>query len=234
MSNEPDIVIEAFMGHVPHNMIDYITDTLESYDEVIHYLVGMETSPTVGEHMHFIVKSIKSGFYEKFRERVFKRKLALRGRALKNKPRQYGKIRDIKDFEKLASYTVKDQKIKTNMPQDDIDRFVENSHKKFELEGYYLQFLDKIEDFVKTEKVEHEEFKKKSGYYQMHRLDQQRWCAEHPFDLDYPVKLFIIKEMQKVKTESITKGKIDAVWNRWMSKNLSPTEIYYYIYNKRT
>lgn len=233
MSND-DVVIEAFMGHVPHNMIEFVIDTLESYEDCIHYLVGLETSKTVGEHMHFIVKSKKSGFYEKFRERVFKRKLALRGRALKNKPRQYGKIKNIADYEKLGAYTVKDKNIRTNFPQDEIDNFVANSYKKFELEGYYLQFLEKIDDFVKKEKQDHNEIKRQARYFEMSDYEKRQYNEAHPIDLDYSVKLFIIKEMQAAETESITKGKIDAVWNRWMSKNLGPIEIYYYIYKKRT
>lgn len=247
MSNANDIVVEAFMGHVPHSQIDYIVETLKSYEEVINYLVAMETSPTVGEHMHFIIKSVKTSsscFYEKFRERVFKRKLALRGRALKNKPRQYGKIKDIKDYQKIGAYTVKDGNIRTNFPQDEIDLFRENSYKKFELEGYYSQFLEKIDKYVIKLKLEHVQSDKqlKKEWFDTHPttcqnsdMDSPAQCpySADPLDLSRTVKLYIIKELKDSDTESITKGKIDAIWNRWMSKRLSPDEIYKYIYQKR-
>lgn len=232
------------MGHVPHSLIDYVVETIQSYEEVISYLVGLETSPTVGEHMHFIVKTVKSGFYEKFRERVFKRKLALRGKALKNKPRQYGKINNIKDYEKLGAYTVKDKNIRTNFPQDEIDAFCEKSYKKFELEGYYSQFLDKIDKYVVKLKLEHVQSDKqlKKRWFdhhpltvESHDLESPAQCpyAADPLDLSRSVKLYIIKELKDANTESITKGKIDAIWNRWMSARLDPEEIYYNIYTKR-
>lgn len=234
MTNE-EIKVEAFMGHVPHSFIDYVVETLESYEDVIGYLVGLETSPTVGEHMHFIVKTCKSGFYEKFRERVFKRKLALRGKPEKNKPRQYGKIHNIKDYEKLGSYTVKDQNIRTNFPQDEIDHFIKNSHKKFELEGYYTQFLEKIDKFVEKhiiqEKADRKAFKQTDAYINLPYFEKNK---EERINLDRPVKIFIIKELKDSKTESITKGKVDAVWNRWMSSRMTPDDIYYYIYQKKT
>jgi len=233
MTNE-EIQIEAFMGHVPHSLVEYVVQTLESYEEVICYLVALETSTKVGEHMHFIVKTVKSGFYEKFRERVFKRKLALRGKALKNKPRQYGKIKDIKDYEKLGAYTVKDANIRTNFPQDEIDIFCQKSYKKFELEGYYSQFLDKIDKFVEKhitqEKADRLALQKTEAWINQPYFEKNK---DERINLDYPVKIFIIKELKDSNTESITKGKIDAIWNRWMSSRMDPEDIYYYIYQKR-
>ncbi len=223
------------MAHIPHSQIDYVEETLLSYPEVCTYLIGMET--TDFEHMHFVVTTTKQTWYRNFSKRVFIDKFKLRGKAVKGKPRQYGMIGKIKDEYKLKCYTVKDKNIRTNMPQSEIDDYVANSRKKVELEGYYSQILAKIDDFVKNRNSDYLQSQKEisKNYIDTHEKNKnlERSNRRQYDDLPEDVKIFIIKEFQDSKIDSITKGKIDAVWNRWMTKNCDPAQIYYYIYRKR-
>lgn len=231
MTESPKVYTFGFMAHIAHEHIDYVEQTLLEYPEVTTYLIGMET--TDYEHMHFVVHTTKQTWYRNFSKRVFIDKFKLRGKAQKGKPRQYGMIGKIKNEYKLKCYTVKDQNIRTNMPQAEIDEIVQNSHKKVELEGYYTQILAKIDDFVKIRKQDRKQFEKTQEYKNLDTDIKFRNFEKYKFDLDIDVKIFIIKEFQDSGIESITKGKIDAVWHRWSTKNCSPQELYYYIYRKR-
>lgn len=221
----------GFMAHIPHEHIDYVENTLLEYPEVTTYLIGMEQ--TDYEHMHFVVHATKDTWYRNFSKRVFIDKFKLRGKATKGKPRQYGKIGKIKDQYKLKCYTVKDKNVRTNMPQNEIDEYVENSRKKVELEGYYSSILAKIDDFIKIRKADRKEWEAQEYYKNLDTQQKNKDFEKYYNDLDIDIKLFIIKEFQESKLESITKGKIEAVWNRWMTINCTPDQIYYYIYRKR-
>ena len=221
----------GFMAHIEHKHIDYVEQTLLEYPEVTTYLIGMEQ--TDYEHMHFVVHATKDTWYRNFSKRVFIDKFKLRGKATKGKPRQYGKIGKIKDQYKLKCYTVKDKNIRTNMDQKEIDDYLENSTKKVELEGYYTQLLAKIDVFHEKWLSDRNEYTKQEYYKNLDTIQKSSDFDKWNFDLDTQIKIFIISEFKKNNLESITKGKIEAVWNRWSSKNLSPSEIYYYIYRKR-
>lgn len=223
------------MAHIRHEHINYIEDTIKEYPEVTTYLIGMETKDY--EHMHFVVNATSQTWYRNFSKRVFIDKFGLRGRARKDAPRQYGKISKIKDVYLLKCYTVKDQNIRTNMPQQEIDDYIENSTKKVELEGYYSSFLAKIDDFVEKRNDDYTQSRREicKQNFDTHEKNQnlERVSRREHDDLPEDVKIFIIKELQAEKFESITKGKIDSIWNRWQTKNCTPSQIYYYIYKKR-
>jgi len=48
--------------------------------------------------------------YHKFSKRVFTDKYKLRGKAIKDNPRQYGMVQGIRDKDKMIAYTIKDGK----------------------------------------------------------------------------------------------------------------------------
>jgi len=140
----------SFMAVIKHDQIEYVQETIQEYDSVTEYLIGMETSAdshqdNSGEHMHFLVK-MSDTHYKNFADRVFRKKFNLRGQARKGLPRQYGKIREIQDLEKMAAYTVKDGNIRTNMEDKDIQRWIELSFKK----DADKEFRDMIYEYLDT------------------------------------------------------------------------------------
>ena len=108
----------AFMGHMPLDDYDYLEDTLKEYD-IGGYLIGAEVSSTGVEHYHFLVE-MTSKDYHLFSERIFRKHYKLRGRASKGQARQYGKLKEIRDFERLKAYTMKEGNIRTNMSEEDL------------------------------------------------------------------------------------------------------------------
>lgn len=141
----------AFMAVIPHSEIDYIEDVLQEYNTVTNYLISLETTPTAhldnsGQHMHFLV-DMSPKDYATFADRLFRKKYHLRGQAKKGLPRQYGKLREIHDLEKMGAYTVKDGNIRTNMSDQTIARWSALSFKKddeIDFREKLYQYLDNI------------------------------------------------------------------------------------------
>ncbi len=222
----------AFMAHIPHCEIDFIENDLLEQQEVIEYLIGMEKSNTVGEHMHFICCVNSETWYHKWSKRIFKDKYKLKGKAYKidgiGYPRQYGKLKEIKDFEKMGSYTVKDGKIRTNMSQNVIDNFVEKSHKKNILHTMTYEICEKLLDLdlkhfrdyhtcpAHIAKEEFSHWLKKMNYFndEGYQKSRKRYLL-----------INIIKQLKEKNIDSITKGKIDVIWHRFITLHFSEVEI---------
>lgn len=109
----------AFMAHIPHADADEIRQDLERLET--KYILGLEVSSY--EHIHFLVLMTERE-YANIRKRLFIDKYKLRGRAVKGKPRQYGKEKEIRDLEKYTKYCLKDQKYLTNMEKDEIEEII--------------------------------------------------------------------------------------------------------------
>lgn len=110
----PDTKWLCFMAHIKHSESEYIKEQLTDFK----YLFGMETSEY--EHYHFLVE-MSDKQYHAFSKRVFKDKYKLRGRAVCGAPRQYGKVSQIRDIQKMARYTCKDKNIITNLEEEELD-----------------------------------------------------------------------------------------------------------------
>lgn len=220
------------MAHIPHSEIDFIENDLLEQQEVLTYLIGLETSNTVGEHMHFLCCVESETWYHKWSKRIFKDKYKLKGKAYKidgnGYPRQYGKLKEIKDLEKMGSYTVKDGNIKTNMPQNEIDNFVKKSHKKNILLTTTYEICEKMVN------LDDKHFR---DYYtcpsDWPREEFSDWLKKKNFFTDEHYQksrkryllINIIKLFKEKNIESITKGKIDAVWHRFITLHFSEVEI---------
>ena len=109
----------AFMAHIPHADADEIRQDLDDLET--KYILGLEVSSY--EHIHFLVLMTERE-YANIRKRLFIDKYKLRGRAVKGKPRQYGKEKEIRDIEKYAKYCLKDQKFLTNMEKSEIEEII--------------------------------------------------------------------------------------------------------------
>ncbi len=131
----------AFMCHAPTTEYQYLEETLQEY-EIGQYLIGHETSPY--QHYHFLVE-MTTDDYHLFAERVFRKKYKLRGRATKDNPRQYGKIKHIDTLENLKSYTIKDGNYRSNMPEQDVKKIFEKSYQKQEKKKIYEEIAEHME-----------------------------------------------------------------------------------------
>ncbi len=109
----------AFMAHIPHTDADEIRQDLERLET--KYIMGLEVSSY--EHIHFLALMTKQE-YHAFSKKNFIVRHKLRGRAVKGKPRQYGKESDIRDIEKYTKYCLKDQNFLTNMTKDEIEEII--------------------------------------------------------------------------------------------------------------
>lgn len=123
-----------FMCAIPHSQLETLEKMLTKYIDVsASYIIAMETakdshSETQGEHFHFAVQ-MDDKQYERFRHTVFTNHYKLRGRATDGKPRQYGKVKEVRDQTKFLAYTVKDQNIVyRNIDLEAIQAYIEASY----------------------------------------------------------------------------------------------------------
>lgn len=149
MSEAPEHEFLAFMAAIRHDQIDYIVDVLQEYTSVTEWLVSLEKTDkahkeTEGEHLHFLIR-MSDNHYKNFADRIFRKKYNLRGQSKKGVPRQYGKLREIHDLERMGSYTCKEQNLRHNIDGETIKRWVERSFKKkdeYELRDNIYTHLD--------------------------------------------------------------------------------------------
>lgn len=122
----------AFFFAVTHDHFDYLEETMKEYSYG-EYIIAAETAPrthlkTKGQHFHFVVQmSVKD--YHKFSKRV-KTKFDLQGQAKNGVGHQYGKVRNIRDIEKLKAYVCKhheDDLIRSNIAKDKLLEYFEKS-----------------------------------------------------------------------------------------------------------
>ncbi len=99
----------ACMAHIKHEHSNYLTEYIAK--RFSQYIIAMEISPVVGEHFHFLLYAKDNKSYSNFAQNVFKQKFALRGRATTDNPRQYGRVKNIKDIDRMIAYTVKDKNV---------------------------------------------------------------------------------------------------------------------------
>lgn len=122
---KPELKWIACMFHISVTEFDFIEECLKSYD-IGGYMIGHELVPY--EHYHILFQGTNK-IYSAFSKRLVVR-YKLRGRAKLDKPRQYGKISQIKDIEKLKSYTIKDGNYRSNLTQEELDSYFEKSYQK--------------------------------------------------------------------------------------------------------
>jgi hypothetical protein len=118
---------QAFMGHIAHTEFEYLDEQMKKFEAP--YVISAEVGKY--EHFHFLTK-ITNKQYHNFCKRVFKDRYKLLGRATKNKPRQYGKVKDIKDLSRMMAYTLKDKNYKTNIPKDELETILKKKLEEVE------------------------------------------------------------------------------------------------------
>lgn len=122
-------------------IFDDLEETLKEYP-IGGYVIAYEQEPY--KHFHFLVE-MEERDYAAYRKRVFIDKWGLRGQARDGKPREYGKVKNIEDFDKMLSYTIKDENFRTNLDQEQIDNALDKSFKKEKpklLKEKMVKFID--------------------------------------------------------------------------------------------
>lgn len=136
---------KAFMAHIPLSEFDYLEEIIQEYD-ILNYLIGFEEEPY--NHYHFVIEfnGDADRKYHNFCKRVFKDKYKLRGQATKGKPRQYGCLSRINNLEKMLAYSLKQLNFRTNMKQEDIDKYIEISRDNSKILDYRNKILKHLRD----------------------------------------------------------------------------------------
>lgn len=170
----------AFMAHLPHDQIDYVEEQIKHYKSIDgKYIIGMEDCSSIGQHMHFYVQ-MKDKDYKSFAQKLFRDKYKLRGRAEGGCARQYGKEKNIRDNEKMASYTVKDNNIRTNFEEEELRKIFEGSFKKEKKKSKDMitkelkEYLREVERDNKDKLYIEQELK--AGVCRYHMINNTRWC----------------------------------------------------------
>jgi len=142
----------AFYAAIKHEKKDEVLKILLEYD-IDKYIIGLEIaksthSESQGQHMHFLVQMYPKD-YTRFSKRVFIDKYGLRGRALEGLPRQYGKVKNIENIQKMMCYTVKDGNLMTNMDPDTIEELIKQSFKKEDKRTEYEELYESLTEYAK-------------------------------------------------------------------------------------
>jgi hypothetical protein len=125
----------AFFGAIRHLHMTEIHKIWDETDKGL-YVVSKEISSeshqdTDGEHFHFVAEMTPI-VYHAFSKRLFKDRFNLRGVAKDGLSRQYGKVKEIKDINRMIAYSLKDGDYITNISDDEIDRYKLISFAKIE------------------------------------------------------------------------------------------------------
>lgn len=248
-----DTNVIAFFAHIKHDQIDAVLNRINNHKDselVLKYLIGLETTDSVGEHMHFVITHLhkegeKSQWYHNF-SKWFKIKYNLCGKAKKGGVQQYKKLPDIRDLEKMEAYSVKDQNVYTNYTDEELKHLIDISYKKEDLKGYYTWFLRKLEEFEKnyetvTQQVILSEKKTKAGkhYHSVPSYNPIDPDTGNPYiwkshnrllHFNEDLKVYIIDLLKEKKCESITKAKVDSIFHRYITKHYTSRSIYHILF----
>lgn len=145
----------AFMAHIAHSEAKDIEADLGRLQT--KYIMGLEKDKY--EHFHFLVLMTKRE-YTAFAKRLFIDKYKLRGRAVKDKPRQYGKEKEIRNLEKYTKYCIKDQNFRSNMSHEEIEMIIKDKienvrNTKSDPMRFKNLLLDYLNDHVTKYKPSH-------------------------------------------------------------------------------
>lgn len=129
----------ACMFHIDEIHYDYIENTLQEYD-IGNYIIGHEKTPY--SHFHIMFQGTDK-IYSAFSKRLVE-KFELRGRSGGGKSKQYGKVKHIENVVKMASYTVKDGNVRSNMDQEELDKYKQLSYQAKEQQKLVKKILAEL------------------------------------------------------------------------------------------
>lgn len=202
-----DKTTKAFMAHLPHNQVDIVLEMLKPL--CINYLIGLETKDY--EHMHFFVEGMSDKNYEKFKRSCFITKYKLKGKAMHGNPRQYGKLTEINDLERMKGYTLKDGNIKTNFDNKSLKlaRALAFQKKDAGIQFVADCVLDIQKNFIYKNNPE-DGYDKKKFNGESH-FPPGIWTQYDVLDEQSQLRLYIIGLFQRKNLKTISKTRIENV-----------------------
>ena len=120
----------AFMVRLPHERLEDLTTLIERHGgEATRWLLAKEKDKEDREHFHGVV-FMEDHEYDKV-QRHFREVWKLKGSARNGDTKEYGRVRKVKDKNKMLSYTVKDGNVVTSETWDiDLEQFIQASYQK--------------------------------------------------------------------------------------------------------
>lgn len=212
----------AFMVRLPHKRLEDIATLIERHGgEATRWLLAKEKDKDDREHFHGIV-FMNDQEYDKV-QRHFREVWKLKGQAKKGETKEYGRIRTIKDRNKMLSYTVKDGNVVTSETWDiDLEQYLQASYQKpsetkkdlreKELKNKLLWY-DKNQVRISTSNIEMMEDTEFSKYQDICR-DVCRIYQKYNFD--FPVIKTVNKLLIRYGVMNVEEA-IDDHLSRWFS-----------------
>ena len=123
-------------------------------EKIGHTIIGFEISKTShletdGQHIH-VFTWMTDKTYHTLTQVLFK-KWNLRGRAEKDKPRQYGKIKKIRSKDKMIAYTIKGRDILTTFEKNYLKKYLDISYVTEEpVNDMKMKVLERFSDYTPT------------------------------------------------------------------------------------
>jgi hypothetical protein len=146
---------KAFYIALPHSQADILWDKLKKYttdDEklILAKEISKKSHQDIsGEHFHVLVEW-DTARYEAFKKTIIDKHYKLCGKAEKGGHRKYGIVRQIRDYHKMLSYTIKGNDFKQqNYTKEEIDEALANSFEKEDPKAYQeilMSHLSNIRD----------------------------------------------------------------------------------------
>lgn len=189
------------MFHIKRTEFDFIETTLKRYD-IGEYIIAFEeaiVNTKKIEHFHIVFQGTTK-IYNNF-SKILREKYKLNGSAKNGQTRQYGKVKNIKDIEKLKSYTLKDGDFRTNMDDEVIHSLVQNSYTKSSTTA--AQENQKVIDYL-------------LGGYELlddlkEPLPKQVWISETAINNRRHLRYKIIELLLSLKVKTINKSRVNKI-----------------------
>lgn len=125
---------------VNHTEFDTIEKIFHEYDHGL-YIIAAENTEKEKEHFHFLFEGSEQ-IYNNFSKRIVEKyNLRRKGRGGLIK---YGKVKNIRNLERMMTYTLKDNTFRSNMDNKMIQSYFEKSFKK-ELKK---ELIDNIVEYI--------------------------------------------------------------------------------------
>lgn len=120
----------AFMVRIPHHRLEDLTTLIVRHGgPATQWLLAKEKDKEDREHFHGIA-FMTDEEYDKV-QRHFREVWKLCGKATQDQTREYGRVRKIKDKNKMLSYTIKDGNVVTSENWDiDLEQYIAASYQK--------------------------------------------------------------------------------------------------------
>ncbi len=137
---------------IMHENHQHVIDKIIKYNDNGNYLLSLETSKnthqeTKGQHIHILYDDVNNNYH--LLAKTLMTTFNLRGRAIEGKPKQYGKVKNIKDLDKACAYTIKDGYYYTNIEDTEaLNEWISLSYEKNQSRDIYNEWLEYMNETI--------------------------------------------------------------------------------------